>query len=279
MNRVDDPNVANPAVALERHVSALAAAATLARRELIRFARQLARIVAAVGTALILWLVVGGGLRGSVQLSEGASGDVASDYWAYLVPGVATLAVMFSAIFSNISAIEDRREGFLQAVLVAPAPRWSIALGIVGGGAFVAWLQGLLLVPLVAFSGATLTLGGVALAASMLATTAIALQSLGLCFAWRLRDAGSFHAVMNLVFMPLWLLSDAFLPVRGAAEPLATIIRLNPLSWCGRAVRDGLLGTIGPQTATSAAGAVAFAAGCTLAAILVVSRSRRVGMS
>ena len=53
------------------------------------------------------------------------------------------MILLFTAIFATISIIEDRREGFLQGVLVAPVPRWSMVMGKVLGGAAIAMLQGL----------------------------------------------------------------------------------------------------------------------------------------
>jgi len=261
----------------ERRVAPATAILVLGRREWLRLLRQPARIVAALGTALMLWMVVGGGLGGSMQvissgLGDGAPGEI--PYSLYLVPGVMTVVAMFAAIFSNIAVIEDRREGFLQGILVAPVPRWSIAAGIIAGGATVAATQAALLLPLAWVAGAPVDLPRAALALVGVLLAAIALQSLGLAFAWRCRDAGSFHAVMNLLFMPLWLLSDAFFPVRGAAEPLATIIRWNPLSWCGTVVREALIGVEGlPWLAL--AGATVFATLSFGAAVLVVWGWRR----
>ena len=53
------------------------------------------------------------------------------------------MILLFTAIFATISIIEDRREGFLQGVLVAPIPRWSMVLGKVLGGTAIAMLQGI----------------------------------------------------------------------------------------------------------------------------------------
>ena len=93
---------------------------TLWRRELTRFFRQPSRIAGAVATPLIFWLLIGSGLSGSFRLPGGPA-DV--DYLEYFFPGTIVLVLLFAAIFSNISVIEDRREGFLQGVLVAPVAR------------------------------------------------------------------------------------------------------------------------------------------------------------
>ena len=94
-------------------------AATLWQRELVRFWRQRSRVLSVVASPLIFWLLMGYG-----------SNDLARYYSGTLV-----LTVMFSAIFSTISIIEDRREGFLLSMLVSPAPRTSLVLGKILGSA------------------------------------------------------------------------------------------------------------------------------------------------
>src|SRR3972149_5337563 len=105
---------------------------TLCQRELVRFFRQKNRVFGALGQPLLFWLLFSEGLR-SNRL----------DY-AHFFPGTLVMILLFTAIFATISIIEDRREGFLQGVLVAPIPRWSMVLGKILGGAATAVLQGLL---------------------------------------------------------------------------------------------------------------------------------------
>src|SRR6476620_5690612 len=91
-------------------------ALSLAKRELVRFLRQRHRIVGALATPIVFWLLIGGGMGHSFR----ASGPGASNYLQYFFPGTVLMILLFTAIFSTISIIEDRREGFLQSVLVAP---------------------------------------------------------------------------------------------------------------------------------------------------------------
>src|SRR5947208_13122313 len=104
---------------------------TLCSRELVRFFRQKNRVFGALGQPIIFWLLFGAGLRSNNL-----------DY-AHFFPGTLVMILLFTAIFATISIIEDRREGFLQGVLVAPIPRWTMVLGKVLGGTAIAMLQGL----------------------------------------------------------------------------------------------------------------------------------------
>ena len=120
------------------------------RRDLRRFFRQPSRIVGSAAQPLILWLVLGAGFGGSFRPAGGS--DVG--YLQYFYPGVVVLTLLFSAVFSTISVIEDRHHGFIQAVLAAPVSRVALVLGKSLGGVAVASLQaGILLVlaPLAGF--------------------------------------------------------------------------------------------------------------------------------
>jgi ABC-2 type transport system permease protein len=217
------------------------AAAALAWREIVRFFRQPNRIVGSIGTPLVFWLLFGAGLSSSFRIGSESNQQ---NFLTYFFPGSLLLIVLFTAIFSSISIIEDRREGFLQAVLVAPIPRWSMVLGKVLGGTLIALVQGLIFLLL----GLTLPIELTPLAAielvAFLFVASLTLTSLGTVFAWKTDSSQGFHAIMNLVLMPLWLLSGAFFPIPAAAggsswsqQALHIAMRLNPVSYAVGGVR------------------------------------------
>jgi len=245
-------------------VSALAA---LASRELIRLRRQPARIAATIGTPLLLWAFLASGLAGSF-----AAGEEGVSYAAFFLPGAATLAVLFSSIFASMSLIEDRREGFLQAALVSPAPRTSIALAKASGATLVALLQGAVLLAPAALVGLETPPLGYLLGAYALALTAAAVTSLGLALAWVVNSSEGFHGVMNGLLMPMWMLSGAVFPVDSASPWLATIAAINPLTWCTTCVRAALAGDAFPTLSWIGAGVFAF--GSVLFAARVMSSRR-----
>ena len=246
--------------------SGLAVVMVLARRDLVRFLRQPARVAAAIGTPVLLWLFMGSGFAGAFRP---AMLDEVS-YTAFLLPGVMTLVAVFTSIFASISIIEDRQAGWLQSVLVAPVPRWSIALGKIAGGSFMAWLQAALLLAAVPFVGMEASIPAVLIALAGLALTCIAMTALGAAFAWRSDTTSGFHAVMNLVFMPMWLLSGAFFPPPvGASTWLGWLMWINPLTWCTQAIRQPLLGQ---EAMLPLLGALAFAAVMMVIATAMVTR-------
>ena len=212
---------------------------TLWKREIVRFFRQPSRVAGAVGSPLVFWLLIGSGLSGSFRLPGGPA-DL--DYLEYFFPGTVVLVLLFAAIFSTISIIEDRHEGFLQGVLVAPVSRASIVAGKVFGGATLAWLQGMAFLALAPLSGISLTAGSALAAAGVLAVLAVSMTAIGFAFAWVLDSVQGFHAIMNLVLVPMWLLSGAFFPLSGAPGWLSALMRLDPLTYGVAALRWVLYG-------------------------------------
>jgi ABC-2 type transport system permease protein len=204
----------------------LLAAWTLCQREWVRFVRQRNRVFGAIGQPIIFWLLFGAGLGPSFRLAGDRAGI---SYREYFFPGSLVLILLFTAIFATISIIEDRREGFLQSVLVAPTPRWAMVLGKIAGGSLIALVQGLIFLVL----GLTLSLSftpvSLLLIMALLAIVSLALTGLGFVIAWRLDSTQGFHAIMSVFLMPMWLLSGAFFP---ATEGwLGWIVRLNPLTY------------------------------------------------
>ena len=210
---------------------------SLWHRELLRFFRQPSRLAGAFAMPLIFWLLIGTGLSSSFRLP---AGPASVSYLEYFFPGTVVLLVLFGAIFSTFSVIDDRHEGFLQGVLVAPVGRGAIVLGKVLGGATLAWMQGMLVLMLAPVAGIALTPEVVLAGSGVLALLAVAMTSLGFAFAWKIDSTQGYHAIMNVVLLPMWFLSGAFFPLAGAPAWLEWIMRLNPLSYGATAFRQVL---------------------------------------
>jgi ABC-2 type transport system ATP-binding protein len=215
----------------------LATLGVLVRRELVRFFRQKSRVVGALGQPIIFWLVIGGGLAGSFRM-PGAE----LDYRQYFYPGVIVMIVLFTSIFTTLSVIEDRHAGFLQAVLVAPAPRLALVLGKVLGGVAVALVQAALFLALAPIAGFSFADVHLPLCAANLLLTSLAFTALGFTLAWWLDSVQGYHAIMSVLLIPLWVLSGAMFPAAGASPVLAAIMRGNPMSYSVDAMRLGLHG-------------------------------------
>jgi ABC-2 type transport system permease protein len=249
-------------------------ALSLCRRELVRFLRQRHRIIGALATPIVFWLLIGGGMGHSFR---------GGNYLEFFFPGTVLMILLFTAIFSTISIIEDRREGFLQSVLVAPVSRMSIVLGKVLGGTVLAFGQATLFLLLVPLIGIRPTLVGLILALVMMLILGFALTALGFCIAWRMNSTQGFHAIMNLFLMPLWFLSGALFPPEGAMGGLKWVMRLNPLTYGLTGLRNSIHWGNSPNSSSATTGLItcflvslAFAAGL-FALASAITRSQASG--
>jgi ABC-2 type transport system permease protein len=203
-------------------------ALSLCQRELVRFVRQPNRVVGALATPIVFWLLIGAGMGRSFRADGTSNGG---GYMEYFFPGTILMVLLFTAIFSTISIIEDRREGFLQSVLVAPVSRMAIVLGKVLGGTVLATAQGIIFLLLAPLIHVHLTVASSLLAVAIMLIVSFALTALGLCIAWRMSSTQGFHAIMNLFLMPMWFLSGALFPASGAWAGLRWVMLANPLTY------------------------------------------------
>src|SRR5579872_65830 len=210
---------------------------TLWWRELVRFYRQRARVVGVIASPLLFWVVIGSGFGSSFR-----SGDAAGQqhYLDYFYPGALIMIVLFTSIFTMMSVIEDRKEGFLLSVLAAPVPRTAIVLGKVLGGTTLSAIQGMIFLIFAPFAGVHLDPLRVLLVAVVVFLISFSLTALGFAIAWPMDSSQAFHGIVNLFLIPLWLLSGALFPLAGASGWIRIIMRLNPLTYGVEALR-GLL--------------------------------------
>jgi len=190
-------------------------AAVLVRRELVRFWREKSRVLGFVGSPLVFWLILGSGF-----------GDL-----GFFFPGALTLTVMMSAVFSSMSLIEDRREGFLLSMLVSPAPRSALVCGKVLGSATLAWLQGLVFLAFLPLTPLRPGFSRILSLAAALYLISFTFTALGFLLAWKMDSTQGFHAVANLILFPLWMVSGAVFSPATAHGWIRGVMKLNPMTY------------------------------------------------
>ena len=211
--------------------------ATLWQREVVRFYRQRNRIIGALLSPLVFWFVIGSGIGSSFRVGAAPNG---MNYLEYFYPGTLILIMLFTAIFSTISIIEDRREGFLQSVLVAPISPGSIVCSKILGGTTLALLQGLIFLLLTPFVGLHLTLARILVCLVTLFIVGFGLTGLGFLVAWPMESTQGFHAIMNVFLIPLWLISGALFPATNPHSWIFWAVHINPVTYGVAAVRRAL---------------------------------------
>jgi len=238
-------------------------------REMIRFFRQPARVIGVIVPPLFFWLLMGFGFSNSFH-QTGIGGE---HFLQYFFPGMLLMIVLFASIFSMMSLIQDRNEGFLLSVMAAPISRSAVVLGKVLGGTTIAAIQGLLLLFVAPLIGIHLGLMQLAIIVAAVFLVSFLLTALGFAIAWPMDSPQAFHQIVNLFLLPMWLLSGALFPVTGASHGLQYVMLANPLTYAVNAMQIAMTPTTNVVKALDQLGIVlASCAVIFVAAFAIVNR-------
>ena len=209
-------------------------------REFVRMKNEPSRLIGSLIQPLMFWFVIGSGFVSTFSIQESNS----LDYLSFFYPGILIMVILFSAIFSTITVIEDRQLGFLQGVLVGPGSRYSLVLGKVLGISSISLLQALLFFALAPVIGVNLSQANWVITFIILFLGAFGLSSLGFIFAWISESSAIYHALMSIILIPLWILSGCMFPTQNGWISKASLI--NPIAWFTSALRASLNNGIAP---------------------------------
>jgi len=205
-------------------------------RQLKKYIRSRSRIIGSLGQPLLFLFAFGFGF-GSIFQKAGQG-----DYIHFLTPGIISMSVLFTAIFSGIDLIWDRQFGFLKETLAAPVSRLEIMIGKTLGGATVATIQGLVVFTLTLFVGfRPQSIAMLPVAFLFIFLTAVLFTSLGIAIASLLEDMQGFQLIMNFLVMPIFFLSGAFFPLNDLPKPIEIITRIDPLTYGVDGLRESLI--------------------------------------
>jgi ABC-2 type transport system permease protein len=216
---------------------------TIWLREFKAFIRERSRIIGMIGQPLLYLLIVGQGIASGLSLNNAPG----MGYLLFMYPGILGMSVLFTSIFSGMSIIWDREFGFLKEVLVAPVPRWAVAVGKILGGATVALTQSLILIALAPFLGVGLSVGVVLELLLMCFLISVAITGLGVFVAASMRSMQGFQMLMNFLVMPLYFLSGAMFPVSSAPTWMKTLMTVDPLTYGVDGLRIIVLSAVEPS--------------------------------
>ncbi|HLD07437.1 MAG TPA: ABC transporter permease [Candidatus Peribacterales bacterium] len=207
-------------------------------RQVKRYLRSRSRMVGSLGQPLLFLVALGFGLGPMYEKAGGGN------YMMFIAPGVITMGILFTAIFSGIEMLWDRQFGFLKETLVAPVPRLHIMIGRTIGGATVAVIQGLIVFLITLIVGfRPESMANLPLALFVMFLIAFLFTVLGTGIACLIEDFQGFHLIMNFLVMPIFFLSGALFPLTDLPTVISYATRINPLTYGVDALRYALLGT------------------------------------
>src|SRR5438046_6847142 len=206
-------------------------------RELRRYVRSRAQIVASLGQLLLYLVALGFGLGPVFQKAGQGS------YVQFVAPGIISMTILFSSVFSGIGLLWDRQFGFLKETLVAPVPRLHVMLGKALGGATVAVIQGSIVFVVCLIAGfRPVNISSLPIAFLFMALIATMFTSLGTAIGSLLVDMQGFQLVMNFLVMPIFFLSGALFPLVNLPKSLAIVTSLDPMTYGVDGLRGALIG-------------------------------------
>jgi len=209
-------------------------------REFLRFARQRGRLLSTFARPL-LWLVVIGSGFERVVPSEGTV-----SYKQFLLPGIYGMVLLFSTMLSALATVHDREFGPIRMLLIAPLPRAVTVVAKTASSALLGVFQAVLLLPLIWILGLRPSLTSLAEFLGALVLCAVALSSLGMVLASRLRSIENFAGVMNFLMFPMFFLSSALYPASSLPGFLQPFVRADPLTYGIDLMRHPLLNGLYP---------------------------------
>lgn len=205
----------------------LRGAYTIWYRDIVRFLRDKMRIVSSLAQPLLFLFVFGAGLAPAMT----GLGGGALDFKQFLFPGILSMAVLFTSIFSAVSIVWDREFGFMKEVLVAPVSRSAVALGKVAGGSTISMFQGLIILLLAPVIGIKLTWDQVLILILLMLLLAAVMSAFGILVAARQQTMEGFQMIMQFLLFPMFFLSGAFFPLQGAPVWLEWLGTIDPVTY------------------------------------------------
>ncbi|MFD2350672.1 ABC transporter permease [Nonomuraea ferruginea] len=204
-------------------------------REMLRFLNDRTRMLSML-LQPVLWLfVMGTGLGSLVQASIPGV-----DFRTFMYPGMISMTVIMTGMFSAGSIVWDREFGFLREMLVAPVSRTAIVVGKCLGGAIVATGQGIVILAMAGMVGVPYspTLMLTLLAEMFLA--AFTITAFGVMLAARMKNMQSFFGLMQMAIMPMMFLSGAMFPLANLPSWLHALTVVNPMTYAVDPMRQAV---------------------------------------
>ncbi|AKB28297.1 multidrug ABC transporter, permease protein [Methanosarcina siciliae T4/M] len=205
-------------------------------RQLKHYWRSKARLLGSLGQPLLFMVAFGFGFGPMYTRASGGG-----NYMDFLAPGIVSMSILFTAIFSGLEVIWDRQFGFLKETFVAPISRTEIMVGKTLGGATIAMIQGLIVLSLTYVLGFRISsLASLGMGLIFMSLIAIFFTGLGLTIASSMEDMQGFQLIMNFLIMPIFFLSGALFPLENLPPAIYFISRIDPLTYGV----DGLRGVL-----------------------------------
>ena len=182
------------------------------------------------------------GRREAVHVQNQLVHETGSRYIDFVVPGLLGMNLMGSAIWGmGFSIVESRQKKLLKRLVASPMPRWQYL------ASYLLSRLSMLVIEVVGFLGFARLVFGVPFRGSLwqlgllCVLTSLAFSALGLLVASRATTMEAASGLMNLVMLPMWILSGVFFSATRFPAMVQPVVRALPLTAAIDALRGNML--------------------------------------
>jgi ABC-2 type transport system permease protein len=173
---------------------------------------------------------------------SGMPGFPAGNAWQVYVPGLLVQLGLFGSAFVGFAIIGEWRLGIIERMRVTPVSRLALLLGRVLRDVVVLLIQAIVLVVAGLAFGLRAPVLGIVIGLGFVLLLAVSLSSLSYAAGLVTKSEDAFAPLLNMVTVPLMLLSGILLPMSLAPGWLDTLSRVNPFRYIVEAMREVFLG-------------------------------------
>ena len=214
---------------------------TIFWREIKRYQKSRSGVLIRLIQPVIWIIVIGNTFSGPQPLIQ--SVGFQGDYIEFMTPGVIILTAIFTSIFGGVNTLWDRRYGFMNKALTSPISRSAIALGKMSAISLISALQASLIIGIALAIGVTfpnplmiVPIMGIVILFSL------GFSGISVMVAATAKSQETFWGVINFLGMPLFMISPALFPLELLPDWLATLAKLNPVTYTILLVRELMTG-------------------------------------
>ncbi len=182
------------------------------------------------------------GQRDAVHVQNQLVHETGSRYIDFVIPGLLGMNLMGSAMWGlGFSIVEARQKKLLKRLVASPMPRWQYLMS------FILSRLAMLVLEVLAFLGFARLVFGVPFRGPLwqlgflCVLTSLAFSALGLLVASRAKNMEVVSGLMNLVMLPMWILSGIFFSASRFPIVIQPLVRALPLTAAIDAMRGNML--------------------------------------
>lgn len=175
----------------------------------------------------------------------GTPGFPAGGAYNIFTPGLMIMMAIFGTGFAGFTVIGQLREGVIERLRVTPVNRLAMMIGMISVSLLNLLVQAVLLLGIGLLLGFRPDAGGLLLLLVLLLIGGLMMAACSYAIALILKNEGSLAAAVNLVALPLLLLSGIMLPLSLAPDILQKIAKANPFAYAVDASRALVAGNLG----------------------------------